>query len=66
MNYFEGGHARIELGKPSGILIPLFIKGCYIISSSVNLLAIKNEKFIDVSYRDQALIILRLKILPNL
>ena len=66
MNYAEGGQARIELGKPSGILIPLFIKGCYIISSSVNLLAIKNDKFIDINYMDQVLIILRLKILPNL
>jgi hypothetical protein len=38
MNYKEGGHTRMEGGNPSGIIIPLFIKGCCIIPSKVSLL----------------------------
>jgi len=62
MNYKEGGHARIEGGNPSGIIIPLFMNGCSIIPSKVNLLAKKINKPKRFLYKDLRLIILKLKI----
>ena len=43
MNYKEGAEALIEAGSSSGMLYPLFIKGCSRISSRVSRFARKGE-----------------------